>query len=679
DGVSSAQFHVRPVFGAAPAGTRAAEDGPVADTRAAGSTGGSEFSGALAVEFGSDTATRAASLNAPLTTCINANVKDQGMASAQELTLLDCANQGISSLDGIEDLVALQTLMLNDNPLLDLAPLALLPNLVQLDLARTRIGRIDALQNLIHLRIVDVSGNAITRLTPLANLNQLEELYAANNQIAAIPDLSATSLSTLALDSNPLIDLSGLAAVDTLQSARLNATQVGDLHPLILNSQQLNSPLRGVDLLGVPDLYCPQIDQLAAEIGIYDPNASGVTLDGVKPPASCNNIPTITALDVSSNPSIGPSFQLTWTLDGGAADASGYSFKVRRVDDQHRSVAEHETRRGETVYSNQDPLNIGEHAFKVQACAAEVAGALCGGWSPFITVTVLADPGIPAADALANIADPDLWSCIDANIDASMLAGELTQLSCISKGIQTTAGIEFFPNLSRINFNSNQIDDLSGIHHLGALQHLELADNAIASAHLGAIASAGTGAYSILNLGGNGAGLDDLSALSALQRIDTLGLWGNRISDLSPIEQIDITTLHAWNNQIAAIPYFQGLRVLAASDNQIAALTGLCAPAGDPACPPTGSMSETLTHLELDGNPLHQDPNASASLGELDNLTYASLGSTGLTEITFASNWNLIEHFNIAGNGSISSLSALTGKPLEWLDVSGTSITDFSA
>ncbi|MGB0515159.1 MAG: hypothetical protein ACPGJE_10010, partial [Wenzhouxiangellaceae bacterium] len=103
DGVTSAEFHVRPVLGAAPGSTRGTGEGQFTNSKTSSTTDGSEFSGVLQVDFNTDsgTSSRFGTTTSPLTACINANVKEQGVASAQELTSLDCGNEGISSLDGI--------------------------------------------------------------------------------------------------------------------------------------------------------------------------------------------------------------------------------------------------------------------------------------------------------------------------------------------------------------------------------------------------------------------------------------------------------------------------------------------------------------------------------------------------------------------------------------------------
>jgi len=679
DGVTSAEFHVRPVFGAAPGSTRGTAEGQFTGSKTSGTSGDSEFSGALEVDFNTEAGTnsRFGTTTSPLTACINANVKEQGVASAQDLTLLDCGNEGISSLDGIEDLVSLQTLILKKNNLLDLAPLSLLPNLVELDLALTGISTIDALQSLVNLRIVELTGNAITNLTPLANLNQLEELYAGQNQIAAIPDLSATSLKIVALDDNPLIDISGLAAVDTLQTALLNSTQVGDLQPLLLNSQQLNSPLSGVDLAGVPDLYCLQIDQLIATLGLHDPNASA-TLTGVNPPLSCKNIPTITDLDVSSNPSIGPNFQLTWTLDGGAADVSEYSFKVSRMDDQLRSVADYETTRGETLYSNQELLDIGEHSFKVQPCATDVAGGLCGGWSTFITVTVLADPGVNANQVLALDGwDSALQACINDHLVGDMDAGELIALSCINRGISDLNHLDQFPNLERIVLNQNFISNLQPIENLSLLSKLHLAYTGTDSTQLGYIVSGGAGSYFDLNLGSNN--LTDVSMLGGLSAATWLSIWGNSIQSIDPLSGISIDKLYAWNNQITSIPPFENVSTLALSKNQISNLQGFCKPQPTSTqCPSGTALGDTLSLLELEENPLSLDVQAVARLSNLSAIQTAKLRSTGLDSLVFAQDWNQLRTLGISYNpiDDLSPLSGIAG--LYSLDVSGTNIQNFS-
>ena len=69
-----------------------------------------------------------------LATCLNQTIKDRQISAANQLTLLNCANGTITSLDGIQVFSALKTINLSNNALSDIKPLLYLGNLESVSL-----------------------------------------------------------------------------------------------------------------------------------------------------------------------------------------------------------------------------------------------------------------------------------------------------------------------------------------------------------------------------------------------------------------------------------------------------------------------------------------------------------------------------------------------------------------
>ena len=153
------------------------------------------------------------------------------------LTSISAYNDSISSLTGLENCTALDTLILTRNQITDITPLANLNNLQKLELRRNQITDITPLANLNNLRALGLSSNQITDITPLANLNNLKELWLHNNQIAEVGPLAdLTSLHTLHLHDNQIAEVGPLAGLYNLERLSLENNQIEDISALVANT-----------------------------------------------------------------------------------------------------------------------------------------------------------------------------------------------------------------------------------------------------------------------------------------------------------------------------------------------------------------------------------------------------------------------------------------------------------
>ena len=89
------------------------------------------------------------------------------------LTSISAYNDSISSLTGLENCTALDTLILGHNQITDITPLANLNNLKELGLSSNQITDITPLANLNNLQELSLHRNQIAEVGPLANLNNL--------------------------------------------------------------------------------------------------------------------------------------------------------------------------------------------------------------------------------------------------------------------------------------------------------------------------------------------------------------------------------------------------------------------------------------------------------------------------------------------------------------------------
>lgn len=104
-----------------------------------------------------------------LKTCVQDTIKEAHITIASQLTTLQCPNNNITSLHGIQVFEQLRTLGLNKNSIHDISSLATLTNLTNLNLAENQITSAVALDKLKALTFVDLRKN------PLINCNELSQ------------------------------------------------------------------------------------------------------------------------------------------------------------------------------------------------------------------------------------------------------------------------------------------------------------------------------------------------------------------------------------------------------------------------------------------------------------------------------------------------------------------------
>lgn len=200
-----------------------------------------------------------------------------GLASLTNLEELDLSNNALADLKPLAGLTALTSLDLSSNAISDLSPLAALVSLTSLDLSNNSIVDLSPLANLRQLRTLKLDGNRVQSTLPLIGMSELKIITLADNALtdlrgfsgmtklnrAVLLDLSdnsiadlrplanlelwsidlsrnriidaaglPSSLLSLTLDENGIIDVPDLSALANLTTLRINHNLIGDLTPL---------------------------------------------------------------------------------------------------------------------------------------------------------------------------------------------------------------------------------------------------------------------------------------------------------------------------------------------------------------------------------------------------------------------------------------------------------------
>lgn len=172
-----------------------------------------------------------------LATAIKANLPnhkgDLTEKALADLYRLDANGKGIASLAGLDKCPNLMEVMLADNQIVELKPLAGLKNLQSLTLAKNRIVDVSPLHDLTKLQYLDLSHNQVDSLVPLAALNALAALYVSNNRITdLVPVTSFPKLASLSAGGNRIVNVGPVGKLTNLVTVDLHDNQIADVTPL---------------------------------------------------------------------------------------------------------------------------------------------------------------------------------------------------------------------------------------------------------------------------------------------------------------------------------------------------------------------------------------------------------------------------------------------------------------
>lgn len=170
---------------------------------------------------------------------------------AKKLTSLNASNKGITSLTGIDAFVNLKELILEDNFVSDVSPLATLTKLEVLSLRNNEIVSLEGINfhTITHLplRVLSLRHNVyrpdpnnrniqirLTNISLLGSFTSLEELELRDNTISSIASLTSLEhLTMLDISQNPITSLEPLSSLSKLTHLNLREAQVSSIEPLL--------------------------------------------------------------------------------------------------------------------------------------------------------------------------------------------------------------------------------------------------------------------------------------------------------------------------------------------------------------------------------------------------------------------------------------------------------------
>ena len=618
----------------------------------------------------------------------NSSLSDiSALSELTKLKYLYLQNNNISDVSALSGLTQLTYLYLDNNLLIDVSALSELTRLKGLGLSDNNISDVAALSGLTQLEQLALNGNSLNDVSRLSRLTQLTDLDLAENNISDVAALSGlTQLRRLALGGNSLIDVSPLTGFTQSIILLLWGNSISDISALESLPQQT-----------ILDLWNNPLSYTAINTHIPAMQSKGINVSFTpRIPATLLKVSGDSQQGSANTPLPQPFVVEVRDQNDRAYAGVPVTFRVATGDGQLSATTTQTDSNGKA----QAHLTMGSApATTVSVTAAEVAQS------------VLFASTITPTDGPVSIPDVNLRARIAERLgkpsEAQLTVGEMLNLTALNgedADIQDLTGLEHAYNLTQLYLSRNSVTDVSALAGLTQLINLTLDDNSVSDisalaglTHLNELrlvrnsvadisALAGLTKLRYLSLGVNG--ISDVTALAGMKQLIELGLSDNNITDVSAISvltELSVLSLNGNNiTDVIAVSGLTELSVLSLNGNNItdvSALSGLTQLQylylADNSLSDVSMLSEftQLIELSLGGS----DFTGVSVLSELTQLRSLFLLDNNLTDLSAISGLTQLRSLSLANNNLID-LSAISGlTQLSVLDLSGNNLTDLSA
>ncbi len=443
-----------------------------------------------------------------LADCVIAKAAANAWDFAQEVTALNCANQDIQSLIGLETFVNLVTLDMSGNPIDDISVISRFPDLLELNLANIpELSDIGVLLAQGQLTQIDLSGSGDGNIS-CPDLDALGDAVVrpaeCRKTIAEVTFADAVLHSCVAnsMLRQKVTFLDELTILDCGRRTGQPAIVQLDGIQILENLEVLNLDLHDIDD------YAPLADMLSLKRLDLGSAFELKTLDVIAA------LPNLEVLLLKSVPFLYNDLQAGQDPTGISILASMPALREVYLDEKDYcpagAGAQCWTGRGRMDCATLDSM---EGLFDVYA---RPAGC-----------------NMPLADALAEVPDLALRACLQTQATNDGLTdtqGFTLFEACYNGGVTDLTGMENFSRIVHLDLRLNPITDLSPLNNIRTVQVLYLNDTNITSFD----------ALTNLDLlrtieARNIPGLTDISELLRMRRIGSLdgqtGVFGNVILD----------------------------------------------------------------------------------------------------------------------------------------------------
>ena len=571
-------------------------------------------------------------------------------------------DRGIENLTGLEYATNIVTLSLYHNPIEDISPLASMTKMTGFNLWGCRIVDLSPLRNLKNLSWIVLGNNQISDISPLAGLINLTALQVDSNQIVDISPLSnLTQLEELRLNRNAITDITPLTKLKSLQKLHLADNSFHDFSPLF--------ELEGVEL----DIEISE--EFNAIVEVPNPNLRLLIREALSLPETVpltqGQMQRLTQLDAGG--------------DRGISNLAGleYATNIQSLELYHNPIVDISPLAYLTKLTgfnlwgcrivDLSPLGNLKNLSWIVLGNNQISDISPLSERTNLTSLNLSVNQITDIGPLANLVNlQHLWIDQNSVEDITILAN-LTQLTRLRLDTNQIHDISPLANLSRLEelwLNRNAITDIAPLIGIENLKKLYLADNPfhdfsplfeLEGVELDIEISEGFNAIvevpdpnlrllirealslpetvpltqgqmqrlTKLDAGGD-RGIANLTGLEYATNIQSLGLYGNPIVDISPLAHLTkLEGLNLWGCRIVDLSPLRNLknvRWIAIGSNRISDISPLAA-----------LVNLTLLHVN------HNQIVDFSSLANLVNLKELWIHNNSVTDISPLQGLNLTD------------------------------------
>ena len=184
----------------------------------------------------------------------------------EQVKEINCSDQQIESLEGIELLINLKILDCSYNNIKDLSPIRNLIKLEHIDCSSIAIDNFNDLINLKNLEVLIGHELRLISIEPLKYLTKLKKLYLVENNITDLtPIKDLINLTELYCPTNHISDLTPLKNLINLTDIFIDDNYIKDLTPIkdlinlkIFSSCGFNIEIIPIDIINLTNLECFQ-------------------------------------------------------------------------------------------------------------------------------------------------------------------------------------------------------------------------------------------------------------------------------------------------------------------------------------------------------------------------------------------------------------------------------------
>ncbi|MGD7053925.1 leucine-rich repeat domain-containing protein [Sutcliffiella horikoshii] len=210
----------------------------------------------------------------------------------ESLTTFYAPDKGITSLEGMQFAVNLESLEIPHNAITDLTPMANLTNLTHLSIWENNISDISALELLTNLTYLDMDTNNISDITPLKDMQNLGTLWLKDNPITDIsllldlPALMEVYLTGIQVDFSQGSE--GLEIIQTLMERGVMVSYDGQMEEIEFYGYEYLITETEIGLEWWTNLPTEEIDRFEVKVDNGEPtvlsaNTSSLLVQDLQP------------------------------------------------------------------------------------------------------------------------------------------------------------------------------------------------------------------------------------------------------------------------------------------------------------------------------------------------------------------------------------------------------------